>query len=128
MGAMAAYAIPRLGNAMTKQNVQSARAAFVGLLAQARYTAIQRGGQASLVLSNSTVTVRATNPVTGVTGQVGNAQDLNGRYGVTLSPSSLTLTFDSRGIGTASSQTSVSVTKDTYTMSIVVSAAGRVIQ
>jgi prepilin-type N-terminal cleavage/methylation domain-containing protein len=128
IGILAGYGLPRLANISTTQSISSARVALVGLLANARYTAIQRGGSASFILSNNQITVQATNPVTGVTETVGNVQDLNGRYGVTVQPTSLTLIFDPRGVGTASSQTTVSITKGSYGTSIVISAAGRVIQ
>lgn len=128
IGAMTAFALPRLNSAMTQQNVSSARVAFVGMYAKARYTAIQRGSAATLILANNVVSIQSTNPVTNVTQMVGNSVNLGTRYGVTVQPASSTWQFDPRGLGTGASQTSVSITKGTYATQIVISAAGRVIQ
>jgi prepilin-type N-terminal cleavage/methylation domain-containing protein len=129
IGLMSAFAIPKLSDAMNGQNVQSARAAFVGMYAQARSTAIQRGGSATLTLAGNVLRIQSKNPITGVTEAVGNSVDLNGRYGVTVSSTpSNTWIFDPRGIGTAASQSSVTITKSTHSTTIVMSAAGRVIQ
>jgi prepilin-type N-terminal cleavage/methylation domain-containing protein len=128
IGAMAGYAIPRIGDAITKQNVRSARTLFVSMHARARATAIQRGSRTQLVVSNGQLRIVSFNPVTGASESVGNLEDLGQRYGVTVSPSTLTLTFDPRGIGTEASQTEVTIRKGSYTSRIVISPAGRVIQ
>jgi prepilin-type N-terminal cleavage/methylation domain-containing protein len=128
IGIMSAFAIPRLSDALTHQNVQSARVAFVGMCAKARYVAIQRGSKTRLTLVNNVVSIQSANPVTNVTESVGNAVDLNSRYGVTVRPPVGTWTFDSRGLGTAAGQTSVSIAKGSDSTEIVISAAGRVIQ
>jgi len=114
---------------MSSQNVQSARAAFVGMSAQARYAAIQRGSSATLTLANNVLSIRSTDPVSNATKAVGNSVDLNGRYGVTVSPASLTWTFDARGIRQQTDSTSVTISKGAnHSTTIVLSPAGRVIQ
>lgn len=128
IGAMAGYAIPRIGDAITKQQVHSARTLFVSMHARARATAINRGSRTQLVVSNGQLSIVSINPVTGATQTVGNVEDLTQRYGVIVVPSSLTLTFDARGIGTEGSQTEVSISKGSYVRRIVISPAGRVIQ
>ena len=112
---------------MMRQDVQSARVAFVGTYAQARYTAIQRASTTRLILANNVVLIQSVNPVTNVSEAVGTAVDLNSRYGVTVRPNA-TWTFDSRGLGTAAGQSSVSIAKGADTTEIVISAVGRVIQ
>ncbi len=128
IGVMAGLGFPRLGDAMTKQSVRSARTLVVGLLAKTRATAIQRGSRTQLILNNGQVTIRSSNPVTNVTQTVGNVEDLGSRYGVTVQPSSATLTFDARGIGMGTAQTTISITKGAYGNKIVISPVGRVIQ
>jgi prepilin-type N-terminal cleavage/methylation domain-containing protein len=128
IGAIAGYAFPRIGDAVTNQSVKSARVAMVALFAKARYTAIGRGSTTSFIVNNGQITVQSNNPVTNVTETVGVPEDLVARYGVTVSPSSLTLTFDPRGVGTAAGQTTISITKGSHATSLVISAAGRVIQ
>lgn len=126
IGAIAAIAFPRIGDGLTRQNIRSARALFSALHARARGIAIQRGSQTQLIVNNGQVTIRSLNPVSGVNEQVGNMQDLAQRYGVTVSPTSFTLTFDPRGIGMETSQTTVSITKAAYGTSVVISPVGRI--
>ena len=128
IGLMSAFAIPKLTDAMRRQNVQSARVAFVAMYAQARATAIQRGTTDSLILSGNVLRIRAANPVTGFSEAVGNSVDLYSRYGVTVSSTNSPWTFDSRGLGPGTSQTSVTISKGPYSTTILMSAAGRVIQ
>ncbi len=128
IGVMAGLGFPRLGDAMTKQSVRSARTLVVGLVAKARATAIQRGSATRFIVSNGKITIQSSNPVTNVTQTVGNVEDLGSRYGVTVQPSSLTLTFDGRGIGMETTETTISITKGSYGSKIVISPVGRVIQ
>lgn len=128
IGAMAGFAFPRIGDAITQQSVRSARAAVVGLVAKARGTAIQRGSTARLILRNNVLYVEAANPVTGATQQVGVAENFSTRYGVTVQPAHDTLWYDARGIGLETSETAIVVTKGTFAEKVVISMVGRVIQ
>jgi len=128
IGVMAGFGFPRLGDAITKQSVRSARTLFVGVHAKARATAIQRGSQTQFILAGGRITIRSTNPVTNVAQQVGNVEDLGTRYGVTVQPTNVTLTFDARGIGMETAETTISITKGSYGSKIVISPVGRVIQ
>ena len=128
IGAMAAFAYPRLGDAITKQNVRSARVAVVGQFAKARATAIQRGARTSLILKNDTLYVQSVHPVTGAIQRVGSFEDLRKRYGVDIQPERDTCTYDPRGIAMEAGDLTVTVTKGAYSATIVVNAVGRVIQ
>ncbi len=128
IGAMAAFGFPRLGDALTKQSVRSARTLFIGVHARARATAIQRDTQTQLVVDNGRLSVRSTNPVTNAGETVGGVEDLGARYGVTVQPTNVTLTFDARGIGLETAQTTISITKGSYGTNIVISPVGRVNQ
>ena len=128
IGVMAGFAFPRIGDAITKQSVRSARTLFVGTHAKARATAIQRGSQTQFILAGGRITIQAAHPVTNVVQQVGNVEDLGSRYGVTVAPTNVTLTFDARGIGMETSATTISITKGSYGSNIVISPVGRVIQ
>ena len=128
IGVMAGFAFPRIGDAITKQNVRSARTLFVGTHAKARATAIQRGGQTRFIVAGGRLTIQSTNPVTNAAQQVGNVEDLGSRYGVTVQPANVTLTFDARGLGMETAATTISITKGSYGSSIVISPVGRVIQ
>lgn len=126
IGAIAAFAFPRIGDGLTRQNVRSARTMFIAVHARARATAIQRGAQTQMIVSNGTLEVRSLNPVSGAAQTVGRIEDLGARYGVTVLPASLTLTFDPRGIGLETSQTTVAITKGAFGASVVVSPVGRI--
>ncbi|MBI3982306.1 MAG: prepilin-type N-terminal cleavage/methylation domain-containing protein [Gemmatimonadetes bacterium] len=128
IGAMAGFAFPRIGDAITQQSVRSARGAVVGLVAKARGTAIQRGSTTRLIVRNNVLYVEAANPVTGVNQQVGVAENFTTRYGVTVQPSHDTLWFDARGIGIESAETAIVVTKGSFAEKVVISLVGRVIQ
>jgi len=126
MGAMAAFAFPRIGDGITRQSVRSARTMFIAVHARARATAIQRGAQTQMIVNNGTLEVRSINPVSGAAQTVGRIEDLGARYGVTVQPTNLTLTFDPRGIGMETSQTTVAITKSTFGASVVISPVGRI--
>jgi prepilin-type N-terminal cleavage/methylation domain-containing protein len=128
IGIMSAFGLPRISAALGRQSVQSARVAFVGMYAKARYTAIQRGSKTQLIVVNDVASIQSANPVTNLVEEVGNAVDFNKRYGVTVQPVVGIWTFDSRGLGSGAGQTSVSIAKGTDSTEIVISAAGRVIQ
>lgn len=128
IGAMAAFAFPRIGDAVTQQGVRSARGAFVALLAKTRGTAIQRGSNASLIISGTRVYVEATHPVKRDSVQrVGVMEDFGTRYKVTISPTSDTILFDARGIGREANETVITMTRGAYSQTLKVSRIGRVI-
>jgi len=128
IGAMSAIAFPRIGDAVVKQSVASARAGVVGFVAQARGTAIQRGATTRLILASNQLWVEAANPVTGVVERVGNREDFGARYTVTVTPTNDTILYDARGIGMGSAQKSIVVTRGSYAQKVVISVVGRVIQ
>ena len=126
VGVMTGFALPRIGDAITKQSVQSARTFFISAHARTRATAIQRGTQTQLIVSDGRLTIQSANPVTYVVDTVGGVQDLGARYGVTVQPANVSLTFDGRGIGTENTGTTISITKGSHGSTIVISPVGRV--
>ena len=126
IGAMAAFAFPRIGNGIRLQSVRSARTLFITQHARARATAIQRGSRTQMVLNNGQIVIRSRNPVSGASEQVGGVEDLGVRYGVTVQPTTLTLTFDPRGIGTETSSSTITILKGTIATTIVITPVGRV--
>ena len=125
---MAALAVPRIGNALQKERVRSARGAVETLHAKARAVAIQRGRRAALVFQGNTLLVLTRHPVTGALDTVGSVEDLNSRYGVTIVTSRDTLRFDPRGLGMESSDTKIAVRKGPFTEAMVISSLGRVLR
>jgi prepilin-type N-terminal cleavage/methylation domain-containing protein len=125
---LAAMAVPRIGTALTRQSVRSARGAVVTMHAKARGAAIQRGRRANLIFNGNTVLVLTRHPVTGALETVGSAENLFSRYGVTVSTSRDTLRFDPRGLGMESGNTKITVQKGAFSEGIEISALGRVLR
>lgn len=125
---MAALAVPRIGNALQRERVRSARGAVETMHAKARAAAIQRGRRAALVFQSNRLLVLTRHPVTGALDTVGSVEDLNSRYGVTITTSRDTLMFDPRGLGMESSDTKIAVRKGAFTEAMVISSLGRVLR
>ena len=126
IGLLTAIALPRIGDAMVAQNARAGRDAVISLHAKARAAAIQRGRSTRLVINGNSMIIVSQHPVTGAVDTVGNVEDLFDRFGVTLSTTRDTLSFDARGLGTESSATTVTVTKGAHTYQITISMWGRV--
>lgn len=127
VGAMASFAFPRIGDAITKQRVKSARTAIVSLHAKARANAIQRGAQTTFRLDKNVVTITSRHPLTGAADTVG-VESLVSRYGVEVKSSRVSLVFDPRGLGMESDQTEIAITRGKWGEKILISARGRVLK
>lgn len=127
IGLMAAIAYPRIADALTKQSARSGRAAVIAMQAKARATAISRGTSTQLVVSGNTLAIVSRNPVTGAVDTVGATENLNDRFGVTVTATADTLHFDPRGLGSDASDTEVRVSKGAYTYAVTFSQYGRVV-
>jgi len=125
---MAALAVPRIGNALQRERVRSARGAVETMHAKARAAAIQRGRRTALIFQSNRLLVLTRHPVTGALDTIGSPEDLNSRYGVTITTTSDTLVFDPRGLGMASSDTKITVRKGALTEGIVISSLGRILR
>lgn len=128
IGVMAGLAMPRIGTAITEQNVRSARNAVVMMHAKARSTAIQRSRRTVLWFDGNKVIIRSQDPMTLDVDTVGVPDDLREKYGVTLLSSRDSLVFDPRGLGTETSNTMVTVRKSTFADSVIVTSIGRVLK
>ncbi len=128
VGLMAAIAFPRIGDALRKQSVRSARAAVVAMHAKARASAIQRARATAFVVSGNTVLVVSRHPVTGALDTIDAPENLQNRYGVTVLSTRDTLSFDPRGLGTQGEDTKITVTKGPYSQSIEINPLGRVLR
>jgi len=128
IGLLAAIAMPRISQTLVNTNVKSGRAAVISAHGLARATAIQRGITSELVFSGNTLVVLSENPVTRAVDTIGAPNNLYDRYGVTVTTTRDTLTFDPNGIGADGGATKVVVTRGAYTQSIEINAVGRVIK
>ena len=126
IGVMLAVALPRLGEAVSRQRVRSARDAVVTMHAKARAVAVQDGSYSLMeFLSPGKVRLRVFRPNTGW--QMRDSTDLQARYGTTFTSSTSSLLFDPRGLGWSSAGT-VTLTNGTNTEQVTFGAFGRVIR
>ncbi len=128
IGALVAITVPRIGQAMTKQGMRSARNAVIGMVAKSKASAVQRGTATSLQLSGGDLVIRSRHPVTGAVDTVGHVENMYQRFGAYVSASSDSLVFDPRGIGATTGSTTIIVTRGSYADTILISRAGRVLR
>ena len=128
VGVLTAMIAPRVGEAITKQGVRSARSAIVSMHSTARAAAVQRSRRTTLLVSGTTLVVRARHPVTGVLDTIGNPQDMRSRYGVSVVTTRDSVVFDPRGVGVESGATTIVVSRGAYADTLQISAAGRVLR
>ena len=121
MGIMLAMATPKLHDWSASADARGARTAATSLLAKARAAAIQNNKVTTAAFSGTSgaVFVPATNDTL-------QQVALGSEYGVTMSPSSWSVTYDPRGIGGFQDPVTVTFTKSGKTSSLTVSGYGRV--
>lgn len=130
IGIASAIAYPKLGGALTKQNVYAARGTLTTMHAKARASAMSRGRRTALALQGGNLVIISSHPVTGVRDTVGTPINVVQRYGVTFvtNPSRDSLIFDSRGLGTETSSTSMVVSKGGYADTVQIAPMGRIVR
>lgn len=128
IGTMAAFGVPRLADVWVRQSVRSARNALAAFYAKGRATAIERGAVARVIVENNRVRIESIDPATGAAVVVGNVEDLNTRYGVTISPSLDTCLYDPRGVARKAGETVFVLSRGTAVQTLRLNQLGRVIQ
>jgi prepilin-type N-terminal cleavage/methylation domain-containing protein len=103
LGILVVAAYPRVGQALVKNDVRSARTTLANTFARARAVAMQRSHSASVDFNGNNIAVTA-GPRTVPSGlstvdTIGGVQNLNALYGVTvsLSQSVTSVDYDPRG-------------------------------
>lgn len=129
VGALVAFAFPRISDRLTKVSVRSARDAVATLHAKARAAAIQGGRSTTLKRSGTSVMITTRHPVSGVLDTIDSPTDIYSRYdGVAMTWSQDSVTFDARGIGGQASNTTITFTRSGYADTLVISSVGTVLQ
>lgn len=130
IGIMLAVGIPYFRTGTLKGDLRSGADAIASLHSVAKQTAIQRGRTARLVMdaTANTVVVVATNAAGTGLDTVGRVENLNDRYGVTFTTTTPTLIFTPRGIGAETSGTTIIVSKQSFSDTLTISAAGRLVR
>lgn len=129
VGLMLVIMMPKLGASYAKRQVSSARARVSALASRARGVAQARSCVDTLhvtagVSGKAWITVCAPNGTGLDTETV--ADSLAARYSVTIGAAQ-NFVFDSRGMNASGGSTSITISKNSTTDSVVVDATGRVI-
>jgi Tfp pilus assembly protein FimT len=132
VGLMLLIAYPMMGRSLTSANVRNARTLSIGLYARARASALETGRVTTLDYIGNLALITATPRLVPLAGStldtLGQPQDLNLLYGVTVTGNpSTTLTIDPRGLA-SSNETTIYFTRDGKTDSMNVSGFGRVVK
>lgn len=132
VGLLTLIAIPLLSRSLNAANVRNARTLSIGLYARARASALETGRITNLDFTGNVALIRAQPrlvPLAGSTEDtLGQPQDLNNLYGVTVTGDpSTSLWIDPRGLA-SSTATTIYFSKDGRTDSMSVSGYGRVVK
>jgi Tfp pilus assembly protein FimT len=132
IGLLTLIAVPLLSRSLTSANVHNARTLSIGMYARARASSLETGRVANLDFTGNVALITATPRLVAAGGStldtLGQAQDLNALYGVTVSGNpSTSLTIDPRGLA-SSTATTIYFTRDGKTDSMAVSGYGRVVK
>jgi prepilin-type N-terminal cleavage/methylation domain-containing protein len=122
--------LPRLRDAVVRNNVYQARVAVSGLYARARAVSIEQGRLGYLAKNGNQLTVLVRISPTGANwaDTVGVVENLNTRYGVTVTATTDTIRFDPRGFGLNANAESIAVARDGIADTVFISPFGRIQQ
>jgi len=129
IGLIAALGIPRIRDAIEKQNVRSARAAYGTLVAKARAAAVGRGCRSALFTTSGT-NGRAWITACRLTGTgrdtLGGIDNIASRFGITVTAGKDSVTFDPRGIAIERVRTVIHFQSGSIKDSVVINSLGKV--
>jgi type IV fimbrial biogenesis protein FimT len=124
VGVLLSIVVPRYGAITGGMNVHSAKQEIGSLLTQGRATAIQTDQTVLVVRSANVISLIA---VSGTTSSFIAQQDLGAQFGVTVSSTKDTVTYDSRGMVTGNNSTlKFVVTNGAVRDSVCLMALGKV--
>ena len=124
VGVLLGVVVPRYGAIAGAMQVHSAKQEIGALLAQGRATAIQTDQTVLVVRSTNVISLIG---VSGTTSTIISQQDLGSQFGVTVSASRDTVTYDSRGMVIGNSATlKFVVTNGAVRDSVCLMALGKV--
>jgi prepilin-type N-terminal cleavage/methylation domain-containing protein len=130
---MTLMAYPRVNRSITKANLRGARVQVANMLAAARITATSGNRNTALIFNGNAVRVEAQGrrkAGAGTLDTIGLITNLNTLYGVTATLSSGTqVQYNGRGLASniaTGSNIKISLTRNSYTDSVVVDMLGRV--
>lgn len=130
-GVLLLIGLPRLRDAVVRNNVYQSRVAVSAMYARARAASIEQGRIGYLVVTGNRVAALVRIAPDGTmpwADTIGVVEDLNARHGVTVTSTADTLRFDPRGFGLNGGNVTIAVTRDGIADTVVVSAFGRIQQ
>jgi Tfp pilus assembly protein FimT len=122
-GLLFAMALPKLRDSLASRDIKSARAAVANMYARARINALQT--RKSTTINFSTTDVWVTMPVAGGEDTVGTVAQLSSAYGVTVDPSTASITVLPTGLSNMGAAATIKVTRAGKSDSVVISGYGR---
>ena len=132
IGIIAALGIPRIRDAIQKNNVRGARAALGTLVAKARGAAVQRGCKSAIHFTSGTAgtvwitACKVSNSA--LTDTLGSVEQLAVRYSVTFTAGADSVTFMPNGVSPDNTLTVLRVSSSGITDSVMINQVGKVVR
>ena len=131
IGAIMMIGFPKVAGGLAKANLRSSRTTVANMFAKARAFAMQSNRTTSINFNGNNVVITApprTLAGTGTVDSIGGVEKLSEAYGVTVSPTPASVTYDPRGIRNLGNGGSVKfmLTRNSKQDSVMVDAMGRV--
>jgi prepilin-type N-terminal cleavage/methylation domain-containing protein len=123
MGIVAMMALPKVGNMNDRNQMRSAKDGIEAKLAAARAAAIATGKQSRFYVEGDSMRMTLLSGTTETA--KGATVNLKNQFGVTVTSSNITITFDGRGM-TSGSGNKVKFTRRTLSDSLCISPIGLV--
>ena len=131
IGAILLIGWPKVASGLAKTNLRSSRTTVANMFTKARTFAMQSNRRTSIKFNGNNVVITAsprTLAGTGTVDSIGGVEKLSEAYGVTVSPTPASVTYDPRGIRNLANGGPVKfmLTRNSKQDSVMVDAMGRV--
>lgn len=132
LGLIVLLGYPKVGAAMAKTDLRSARTTVINLVATARAASVQTNRRTWIKLEGNKAYVlarpRQKPPLVGnEVDTVGTVQNLSAQYKVTVAPVLDSIQFDPRGFGVSLADT-ITLSRNSHTETVTLDGLGRVIK
>lgn len=132
LGLIVLLGYPKVGAAMAKTDLRSARTTVINLVATARAASVQTNRRTWIKFEGNKAYVlarpRQKPPLVGnEVDTVGTVQNLSAQYKVTVAPALDSIQFDPRGFGVSLADT-ITLSRNSHTETVTLDGLGRVIK
>jgi prepilin-type N-terminal cleavage/methylation domain-containing protein len=130
LGLVVLIGYPKVGAAMVRTDLRSARTTVINLVATARAASVQTNRRTWIKLEGNKAYVLARPRQmagAGTVDTVGRVQDLSAQYKVTVAPALDSIQFDPRGFGVSLADT-ITLSRSSHTETVMLDGLGRVIK